>query len=204
MKKILLIMMALALPVMAQKRVWSVAVEPLPILLGDGIGGTFVPEPQSKAVISTIADSAGNALVLLRYKFVSDGDNWPQDYRPWLLLWIDRKGVVVDRQSFADEDYYWPRNVQPVMLKYVSDQKCIWQGLYGTPLAFYQGPGVAGNCFGYGVRGNNGVNYRLIYEEMAGQTISMPDVTRPTVPCYFTAVYDATIKRIKLAQWRMW
>jgi hypothetical protein len=202
--KTILMMMALALPVMAQKRVWSVAVEPLPIQLGDGFGGTFEPEIESMAIISTMADSAGNALVLLRYQFVSDGDAWPQDYRPWLLLWIDRKGSVVDRQSFTDEEYYLRRNVQPVMLKYVSDQKCIWQGLYGTPLAFDQGPTVLGNCFGYGVRENNGVNYRLIYEEMAGQTISIPDVTRPTVPCYFRAFYDATIKRIKLAQWRMW
>ena len=197
-------MMALALPVMAQKKNWSAVVEPLSVQLGDGFGGTFEPEIESMAIISTMADSAGNALVLLRYQFVSDGDTWPQNFRPLLLLWIDSKGLVVDRQLFPDYGTYWEKNIQSVTLRYVSYQRCIWQSIYGTPQGYDVGFAFSGNCFGYSLRGRDGVNHRVIYEDMAGQTISMPDVTRPTVPCYFRAVYDSTIKRINLAQWRMW
>jgi hypothetical protein len=194
--KAILASIVMALPLMAQKKVWEVEVTPSPTMVGNVQGGVNEAEVENHIASQSISDAAGNSLVMLETKFVNENLN--QYIKPILVLWIDRKGVLLRSYEFKGMSYVDTQ----MKLCYVSDKRCALHSMVGT-YSYINDVATSGSTLIFGERGKTGITNKIVYAEM-NESLTMPEITRSAVPQYFRTSFDAETKKVKVALWRVW
>ena len=177
-------MMALALPVMAQKKVWDAKIV-LPAS-NNTVGAITVEQ--------LTADSKGNAMLRLALKKSEVADAYGH-----VVLWLNSRGSVL-----TQEYYYDSFKRAQFQFFFDADKRAMIYNNQGTPHPSPVDEIVLGpNIITYEI-GKRGMTKKIAYLGGGPEGLTMNNMTEARMAAYAYAIADPATNTAQVTLWRAW
>lgn len=182
--KFILLLLMLAVPAMAQKKVWEVEVA-----LPQGVA------TESATMQKITVDATGNAMLQLDLVNARFGDVPVYN----VVLWVSSKGSLLTQEVFSAPYYK-----QEFRFFFTGSSKAMIYSNVGTPSPSPTWFDASGPVIITLVKSKSGMSKSLVYLESEKNGLQLNEGPQARMAAYATTTLNVETQKVKITLWRAW